>query len=545
MKINLTTLVVAIMAGTLLTGDAFARGGRGGGGGGGHSLGGGGGISRPGGGGHTPSMSRPSVSRPSMPTSRPSLGGGGSSRPSIQAPSINRPTSSRPTISRPSTGSRPNISLPSTGGSSRPSFNRPDTGSRPSITIPGSGNSGNRPGITVPGSGGGSGSRPGITRPGTGDRPSFTRPGGGDSSFSRPSRDDLQDFLNLPGRPSGGDRPSITIPGGGNTGGTRPGTGDRPGIIDRPGTGDRPGIGDRPGSGDRPGTGDRFPNRPGNGGDGDRPGNGDRFPNRPGGDRPNIGNGNNNNINIGNKVTIDRDKNINNIRNKWNNVNIDRPGNRHWWDGGRYPNNPNWRWHTGWNRYPPHWCWRPAAWGAFGGWFVWNAWTQPVIYDYGSNVVYRDNYVYVNDQQYATADQYYNQAVTIADSIPQNVDDQKVEWMPLGVFAIADESGTDSGMVMQLAVSKEGIIAGTFYNDVTKSDRPLEGMVDQKTQRAAWKFADDKDQDIVMETSIYNLTQDEATALVHYGESDTQTWTLVRLEEPKDDEAAAPAGTNF
>ncbi|RCS50665.1 hypothetical protein DTL42_11235 [Bremerella cremea] len=172
----------------------------------------------------------------------------------------------------------------------------------------------------------------------------------------------------------------------------------------------------------------------------------------------------------------------------------------------------------------------------FGTWFTWGAWAQPYAYDYGSTVVYRDNYVYVDNQQYASAAQYYDQAVSIADSVPQDVDDAKVEWMPLGVFAISEESATDTGMMIQLAVSKEGIIAGTFYNDITGTDRPLEGMVDQKTQRAAWKFADGKDQDIVMETGIYNLTQNEATALVHFGQEQTQTWIMVRLAEPKQDE---------
>jgi hypothetical protein len=40
-----------------------------------------------------------------------------------------------------------------------------------------------------------------------------------------------------------------------------------------------------------------------------------------------------------------------------------------------------------------------------------------------------------------------------------------------------------------LAVSKEGIIAGTFYNESTGTTHPVEGMVDEETQRAIWKAA--------------------------------------------------------
>ncbi len=66
--------------------------------------------------------------------------------------------------------------------------------------------------------------------------------------------------------------------------------------------------------------------------------------------------------------------------------------------------------------------------------------------------------------------------------------------------------------------------------------RPLEGMVDRETQRAAWRFADGKNADLVMETAVYNLTQDELTALVHFGPKKTQTWLMVRLPESKENE---------
>lgn len=149
---------------------------------------------------------------------------------------------------------------------------------------------------------------------------------------------------------------------------------------------------------------------------------------------------------------------------------------------------------------------------------------------------YDNNVVYVNGQQYATADEYYDQAATIATSLPDITEEQaeQTEWLPLGVFAIYDESSGASDQVLQLAVSKEGVITGTYYNDATDVGRPVEGTVDAQTQRAAWTFADGVDTNIVMETSIYNLTEDEATVLVHFGPDTTQTWSLKRLEEPEE-----------
>jgi len=112
--------------------------------------------------------------------------------------------------------------------------------------------------------------------------------------------------------------------------------------------------------------------------------------------------------------------------------------------------------------------------------------------------------------------------------------------MPLGVFAVTEEGVSETNRLLQLTVSKEGIIAGTLYDEMTGSSRPVEGQVDRKTQRAAWTFADDKKSDVVMETGIYNLTEDEATMLVHFGPTETQTWVLVRLDQPIEGEASQP-----
>ena len=97
-------------------------------------------------------------------------------------------------------------------------------------------------------------------------------------------------------------------------------------------------------------------------------------------------------------------------------------------------------------------------------------------------------------------------------------------------------------MYLQLALSKEGVIAGTFYNESTGATHPVEGMVDEKTQRAVWKAADGTNPDLIMETGVYNLTQDQADVLVHFGSEQTQTALLVRLEESeRSEEEAAPA----
>ncbi len=44
--------------------------------------------------------------------------------------------------------------------------------------------------------------------------------------------------------------------------------------------------------------------------------------------------------------------------------------------------------------------------------------------------------------------------------------------------------------------------------------------------------------DLVMETGIYNLTQDQAEVLVHFGPEQTQTVLLVRLDETERPESS-------
>ena len=120
----------------------------------------------------------------------------------------------------------------------------------------------------------------------------------------------------------------------------------------------------------------------------------------------------------------------------------------------------------------------------------------------------------------------------------------QMEWMPLGVFAITAEGVSASSMYLQLAISKEGVIAGTFYNESTGATHPVEGMIDEKTQRAVWMAADGTNANIVMETGVYNLTEDQSELLVHFGPEQTQTALLVRLDESEQPESEEATTAN-
>ncbi len=177
---------------------------------------------------------------------------------------------------------------------------------------------------------------------------------------------------------------------------------------------------------------------------------------------------------------------------------------------------------------------------ALTAWIAYS-WPQPVYYSYGDggDVYYQDDSVYVDGKENCSADAYYQQAAAIASNVPEidNATADKMEWMPLGVFALTQDGVNESNLTLQLAVSKDGMIGGTLQNESTSSTRPVEGAVDKKTQRAAWSPTDGKNIDVVMETSIYNLTKDQCSALVHFGANETQKWIMVRLDPPESEKS--------
>jgi hypothetical protein len=191
-----------------------------------------------------------------------------------------------------------------------------------------------------------------------------------------------------------------------------------------------------------------------------------------------------------------------------------------------------------WAQYPG--AWRAAAWTTAAA--VWGASTwgscstfcgypaEPVYYDYGTNVVYEGDSVYVNGDSVGTQEQYAQQAITLADTGKQAEASKEEEWLSLGVFAMVQGEGTDSNDLFQLAVNKAGVIRGNFYNVLSDTTMPVYGSVDPKSQRAAWTVGDRKDP--IYEVGFANLTQSETTMLVHFGKDRTQQWRLIRVDQP-------------
>ena len=121
---------------------------------------------------------------------------------------------------------------------------------------------------------------------------------------------------------------------------------------------------------------------------------------------------------------------------------------------------------------------------------------------------------------------------------------KETSFLPLGVFSIAPQGQAEASALVQLAVSKNGIMRGTYYDLLTDHDQPIRGAVDKKTQQVAFTFGDQGK--VTFETSLGNLTQAKGGIVAHFENGKTSNWTLARYEkeptaEEGNDNAASDA----
>ena len=196
-----------------------------------------------------------------------------------------------------------------------------------------------------------------------------------------------------------------------------------------------------------------------------------------------------------------------------NDIGRDRPQRDNWfrsdfWDRHDY--------HPPYAYYHDNW-WQPATAVGIGAWLGWN--TAP-------------SYVYYSGDGYYTSPYtgYVAPAAPPPSAIAQGLPPEDA-WMPLGVFAISKEADTEATphFYLQLALNKKGMIMGAFYNSATDMTYPVEGSVDPNTQRAAWRIAG-TDTSPIVETGLYNLTQQETPARLFFYDGRTKDIMLVRLQ---------------
>ncbi|MEZ0274914.1 MAG: hypothetical protein ACAH88_08415 [Roseimicrobium sp.] len=186
----------------------------------------------------------------------------------------------------------------------------------------------------------------------------------------------------------------------------------------------------------------------------------------------------------------------------------------------------------------PWWWWNPCRFDRLSPFFGTGILTASVVYDPGATVLYDGSSYYVDGVVVDTAVAGRQQAIDLANPMVSEIpvpdpapEGEDQTWMPLGVWALAQQQQGDPTMFVQLSVDKSGIVAGAYKNILTGDEQPIVGKVDLKTQRMAWHVGDATE--TVYETGLSSLENDVASVFIHFGTDATQTWLLVRLPSPE------------
>ena len=231
---------------------------------------------------------------------------------------------------------------------------------------------------------------------------------------------------------------------------------------------------------------------------------------------------------------------------RWDGDRDDFPFHDQWWrDGDRHHHHWGFWGDFAFRHHRPFYWWtwvaapRLATWVTFG-------WPTYYYWDYGRGeyIYYDDGAIYVNGRWYQPAPVFYERTVQLVERAPDLTAEEaaQMEWLPLGVFAVTREGVAEPEVLVQLAVTQDGVIGGTAFVVNSEQSYPIEGIVEKQTQRAVWAYTDDRGRRIIQETSIFNLSQPEATGLVHYGPQDMHVIELVRLEQPEAGAAVTAEG---
>jgi hypothetical protein len=103
------------------------------------------------------------------------------------------------------------------------------------------------------------------------------------------------------------------------------------------------------------------------------------------------------------------------------------------------------------------------------------------------------------------------------------------KFLPLGVYTFAPEGQNEASAIVHLAISKQGVVRGTYFDINADKDENIQGAVDKKTGRVAWTVGPQGK--VVFHTFLQDLTQPSGPVSVHFENGKTGEWTIARYTE--------------
>ncbi|MBK1828741.1 hypothetical protein [Haloferula rosea] len=158
----------------------------------------------------------------------------------------------------------------------------------------------------------------------------------------------------------------------------------------------------------------------------------------------------------------------------------------------------------------------------------------PFAYLPGLNLTMADEMMNLYGKAVATLNDYRWSAGELADAEPDPLVGREAAWFPLGTYVLSPDTGEHRGpQAIQLALEKSGTISGTYTNWPQGRVHPVRGNVDQETWRAAFRI--EGNTPVVVDTGLYNLGLPRTRVLVHLPDGKTESWLLIRMEDPSAD----------
>jgi hypothetical protein len=103
------------------------------------------------------------------------------------------------------------------------------------------------------------------------------------------------------------------------------------------------------------------------------------------------------------------------------------------------------------------------------------------------------------------------------------------KYLPLGVYTFAPVGQNDATGMFHFALSKQGVLRGSYYDLKTDKQENIQGSVDKKTGVVAFTVAPDSK--VVYQTTLRDLTSQSGPVAVHDAGGKTTEWTIARAEK--------------
>ena len=102
------------------------------------------------------------------------------------------------------------------------------------------------------------------------------------------------------------------------------------------------------------------------------------------------------------------------------------------------------------------------------------------------------------------------------------------QFLPLGVYALAPQGHNDATAVLQLSVTKDGILRGSYCDLVSDQGQTVFGAIDKQSRKAAWTIGEGGR--TVFETTLESLTQTDGQVALEFPGGEVKQFTLARFE---------------